>query len=115
MKTHLLPLLPLLALSTAGVSAQNAEVSQAPKETDGIVCVDVQQKPTSKPTTQSPLEYRTIPDPQPGSQRLTLVQPRFTMPVEQHDLMRYPMPVTQGNGLAVRIPVAPPVVPKDPR
>jgi hypothetical protein len=112
MKTFLLPLLPLLAVSGA-VSAQDAVLIAPPAGGQTIILIADPQEPTPKPKASPdlPLQYRIVPQPGSEPQRPLLAQPRFTMPVIQHDLSQYPMPTTLGKGHPVQIPVAPPKLP----
>ena len=109
MRTVLLQLLPVTLLAVAGAGAQDTVVV-APGAEPLILSAE-KSKPAPKSSPKPPQRFKVTPVPQTSPVRPMLVQPRYTMPVAQHDLSQYPMPVTAGKGLPVRIPVAPPKPP----
>jgi hypothetical protein len=130
MKTLLLHLLPVSLLGVAGAGAQESGGTVSPPA-DQLIILTADKKPSAKTSPQPPKQLRVTPQQLElerqllqqqrqlqrrleAEQRLRS-QPRSTMPVIQHDISQYPMPVTAGKGQPVRIPVAPPKPPFDER
>lgn len=114
MRTPLLHLLPVSLLAVAGAGAQESS-TPVPSPADALIIFTADKKPAPKTSPQLPQQYKVIPSPQSTSVPRILIQPRSTMPVIQHDVTQYPIPVTAGKGMPVRIPVAPPKSPFDER
>jgi hypothetical protein len=109
MKVILLPLLPtvMLTASGAGVSAQSLAAAPLSDSYAPIVLAADKSKPAPK-TTPPPLQFQIDPQPLASSMTPILIQPRYTMPIAEHDFSLYPMPVTPGKGQPVRMPLVKP-------